>query len=117
MFLTQPEAIPIDPAVILAPLADSLAQQGGIGHIPEATVLADTLNVRAGPGTDYDVLERLASGAVIEVWGVDQWPGYTWLHIWSGENWGWIAADVEYVQMEEGALQHCSDTDCSVPAD
>lgn len=112
LILTQPEEIAVEPATILAPLTESLTQWSEIVSVPQAVILADILNLRADPGTQSEIIGQLPSGVAVEVWGVDEWPNYTWLYVWTEAGWGWIAADAEYVELEANALEGCSADTC-----
>ena len=63
-----------------------------------ATVLADRLRVRGGPGTDYPILTRAEQGEEVAVHG--QAGGCAWLRITAPDGTiGWISADPELLDL------------------
>ena len=70
----------------------------------QAEVLSLGLNVRAGPGLSYPVLDSLARGDVVQVTGLD--PARGWLQIIypsSPDGLGWISGKPKYVRLLAGA--------------
>ena len=66
---------------------------------PDAVVVASTLNLRAGPSTDYSVLGQLAADDGLEVWG--QYRDCAWLQVLvPGEGIGWVAGGGQYVRLD-----------------
>ncbi len=57
--------------------------------VPSVTILADTLNVRAGPGTGYDVLASVLAGQSYTVLGRDP-TGEWWLICCVEDQEGWV---------------------------
>ncbi|MCR5799761.1 MAG: SH3 domain-containing protein [Lachnospiraceae bacterium] len=64
-----------------------------------ATVMADSLNVRSGPGKDYDAIGKLYSGNVVEVVALDG----EWLKIKYNDTTGYIA--LEYAEFEPDEVE------------
>lgn len=54
-------------------------------------IVATRVNMRAGPGTDHDILDRLTRGQTVEVLG-DNGQGWLRLRTLPGDRVGWIAA-------------------------
>lgn len=70
--------------------------------IGTAKVTADSLNVRSGPGKEYDAMGKLYSGNVVDVKAVEG----DWLKIDYNSSDGYISIDyVEYEPDEELALE------------
>lgn len=61
------------------------------------TVTADSLNVRSGPGSSYDVVGKLSKGASVVILG----SANGWYEISSGSLTGYVSAD--YVTVDEGS--------------
>ena len=59
-----------------------------------ANVMA-TVNLRAGPSTEYPVVATMRAGAVVEVYGCEQ--NYGWCDAQVGPDRGWV--DAAYLQM------------------
>jgi N-acetylmuramoyl-L-alanine amidase len=65
---------------------------------PSVTILADRLNVRAGPGTGYSVVASAVSGEKYGV--VGQNGGCAWLQIAkSGKTLGWVSGSKSYTRL------------------
>lgn len=63
-----------------------------------ATVLADRLRVRGGPGTDYPILTRVEQGGEVAVHG--QAGGCAWLRVTAPDGTiGWVSADPELLDL------------------
>ncbi|QUI23616.1 SH3 domain-containing protein [Vallitalea pronyensis] len=61
-----------------------------------ATVTADVLNVRSGPGLSHSVIGKLYEGDRVQVLsGSTPSDGYNWVEIWDDNLHGWVA--VEYL--------------------
>jgi hypothetical protein len=77
----QPDPAPQPSPAVRAPVAAS-------ADIRE--VVATRVNMRAGPGTSHDIIERLSRGQSVEVLGND---GQGWLRLRTlpGDRVGWIA--------------------------
>lgn len=68
-------------------------------NLPEALVLVERLRLRAGPGEEYPILERVFTGDQLRVDG--RIPDCTWLLVTAPSGMqGWISADATLVQME-----------------
>ncbi len=71
---------------------------------PLATVKADILNVRAGPGTEYDIVGRLPRGVEVPVLARNE--AGDWLIIVKPDgDQGWIAAEYAEVSVDIFSLQ------------
>lgn len=60
------------------------------------TVTTDVLNVRATPGTDGAIVDRLYEGEAVTICAVDGWAsGYEWVQVSRvpGNPIGWVAAE------------------------
>ena len=70
---------------------------------PGAEVIVEKLNVRGGPGTNYVVVDGLASGAKIEVVGrtEDGWLKVKWTDETGEHSEGWISGNPNYVAANE----------------
>ena len=73
---------------------------GGIlvigGQATINTTEGDTLNVRGGPGTSYQVVGRLPHGTrVTLVEGPRAGEGFTWWRVRAGSVEGWVVESVE----------------------
>jgi len=64
-----------------------------------ATVTADSLNVRSGPGKDHDAIGKLYSGNVVEVVALDG----EWLKIKYNDTTGYIA--LQYTEFEPDEVE------------
>lgn len=53
----------------------------------------DGMNMRSGPGTDYDVLTRLASELRITAYASHQTGDEVWYLVNTGGEWGWVIRD------------------------
>jgi len=66
--------------------------------LPNAVVIVPTLNVRAGPGTNYSVLDTLHEGNELHV--VGQFSSCAWLKVITPqETEGWVSGDTTYVNI------------------
>jgi hypothetical protein len=86
----------VAPVDIPAPAPSS----GGIlvvgGQATINTTEGDTLNVRAGPGTSFEILARLPDGARVTLLeGPRASEGYTWWRIRAGSVEGWVVESVD----------------------
>jgi uncharacterized protein YraI len=90
---------------LVAPLADSLLPRVPFWEAPRATVLATQLNVRSGPGTDFDVLTTLREGEEIPVIAKDS-ATCEWVYFYFSNLQGWANASPEYLRLDRdcGAL-------------
>lgn len=65
---------------------------------PEVMVIVPNLNLRAGPGVDYEVIGSLVEGDTLDIQG--RTAGKDWLEVSTTSNFeGWVSA--EYVQINE----------------
>jgi len=77
------------------------AERGLWGEAPVATptadayVTADALNLRAGPGVEYDRIGQLTKGTPLTIRGSTE--DGTWLQVVAGDDTGWVA--VKYVDL------------------
>lgn len=77
--------------------AEATPEAGGAEATPEAmsgacTISGDNVNVRSGPGEDFDVVGSVNSGQNMAITGQTQTAdGLTWYQVDSG---GWVSADV-----------------------
>jgi hypothetical protein len=65
-------------------------------------VIEDFANIRAGPGTDYDLIGRLNRGEMAEIVGQAQNGPYLWLkviYIVGPNNQGWVNANAGAVKV------------------
>ena len=98
--------------VLLSPVAEaSPAQQTA----PTATILADRLNVRSGPGTTYKVVASAANGDKYAVTG--QTSQCAWLKISSnGKALGWVSGNKAYVKLNTTCAKIPATTAPAAPA-
>ena len=76
--IEQPEAI------------DALSSTQGSDVLDVRTVTSNSVNVRGGPGTDYEVVGRLTRGAEVEVL-IDDGNGWVEMRSMDGDTFGWMA--------------------------
>ena len=77
-----------------APVSGGILAVGGQATIN--TTEGDTLNVRTGPGTSYEIVARLPDGArVTLIEGPRAGEGYTWWRIRAGSVEGWVVESVD----------------------
>ncbi|WP_315074521.1 SH3 domain-containing protein [uncultured Clostridium sp.] len=74
-----------------AQLQDNRADNSSSDYVDgdTVTVTASALNVREGPGTDYDIIGSLSNSETATVYSY--WSG--WIQIYYGNHGGWICAD------------------------
>jgi hypothetical protein len=89
-------------AAIVAPvdLPTTGPSSGGIlavgGQATINTTEGDTLNMRAGPGTTFEIVARLPDGARVTLLeGPRAGEGYTWWRIRAGSAEGWVVESVD----------------------
>lgn len=71
--------------------------------VPDAVVVADTLNVRAGPGTSYETLARVHKGDPLDVTGKSSLGD--WLEVVTGGNQsGWVLAELVTLNLSLDAV-------------
>ncbi len=69
---------------------------------PVITVIVETLNVRNGPGLNYDRIGRLREGDVAPILGTI--PDFSWFMIQAPFGVGWVAAEFVEVFTPSGSL-------------
>ena len=68
--------------------------------LPDAVVIASALNVRAGPGTKYSILDTLHQGDELTV--VGQLSSCSWLKVITPQQKeGWVSGDRAYVDLNK----------------
>jgi uncharacterized protein YraI len=78
----------------IAPASGGILVVGGQASIN--TTEGDTLNVRAGPGTTFEIVARLPDGARVTLLeGPRAGEGYTWWRIRAGSAEGWVVESVD----------------------
>jgi len=71
---------------------------------PTATVVARTLNVRSGPGTNYVVISAAAKGTRFAI--VGQFNNCSWLRVVDAKKQeGWVAGTSQYVSIDTPCKQ------------
>lgn len=65
---------------------------------PTATVASNVLNVRAGPGTNYNILTVLYYGQVVEAIGRNSANTWVKIQIWGGTQ-GWVSAPLIWLNV------------------
>jgi uncharacterized protein YraI len=65
---------------------------------PYGLVVCDILNVRSGPGTDYDVTEMIELGTRLEIYEVRMREGMAWAKV----QYGWVSLD--YVRLSDPSM-------------
>jgi uncharacterized protein YraI len=63
-------------------------------------VIANSLNVRSGPGTNYTVIGRLPRGNKVVVTGISADQAWYFFRYWDAD--GWISADGSLARVESG---------------
>ena len=82
--------------------------------IGTAVITADSLNVRSGPGKDYDAMGKLYAGNVADVTAVEG----DWLKINYNNSVGYISIDyVEYEPDEDAILEEEEEEDITTEAE
>jgi uncharacterized protein YraI len=76
--------------LIVGAMLLSISAAGPAAAAVQVAVTTADLNLRAGPGTQYPVVETIPYGAGISVFGCVS--GYSWCDIAWGANRGWVAA-------------------------
>ncbi len=95
------------PPINVLPINPNPPQQGTLtvgGQAQIYTTEGDTLNMRSGPGTNYDVVERLQAGTLVTLLeGPIQSGNYTWWRVrTTGGREGWV---IEGLPEDNGWLQ------------
>jgi N-acetylmuramoyl-L-alanine amidase len=89
--------------LLAAPALAREAGSMGAASGPTATVASNVLNVRAGPGTDYNILTVLYYGQVVEAIGRNSANTWVKIQIWGGVQ-GWVSAPLVYLNVAIGSL-------------
>lgn len=84
---------------MLAPTAAALLPAVPFWDVPQATVLVDALNVRAGPGIENERRDMVTFGESLPVAGKDH-ETCGWLYINFSNLKGWVSADPQFVQLD-----------------
>lgn len=79
-----------DPAQLAPPLISAADPTPPASGAAEGTVLADTLNVRAGPGQDQPIVGKLRAGDRVEI--IRRSADDGWLEIAQPDGSAWVAA-------------------------
>ena len=78
-------------------------------------VVAQTLNVREGPGTGYKVIATVKKGETLGVLGMAQ--NCSWLYVLTENvDLGWVAGSAQYVQFSDGSCSDLEDVSFMAPA-
>lgn len=89
-------ALSTEPAAAVTPELDTTPQEIAVDVTVEvANTDGDGLNMRNGPGLDFEAVELLPEGTQLQVLdGPEEVDGYTWWHVrkTEGETEGWVAA-------------------------
>jgi glycosyl hydrolase family 99/SH3 domain-containing protein len=80
----------LDSQVIPPPSREQINQ---VTLNPDQRRTTDVLRVRAGPGTDYDILGRLRQGAVIEILARSEDGDWLQIAYPNPDNIGWVSAE------------------------
>ena len=96
--------------------AEELAKlpiSGATGSRPVATIQPEIMNVRIGPGIDYDVLTTLPQGIQVDVVGVD--PSGEWLQVQLDgfSSLGWVYRDLVVVDCPLVNVRRITDSEIS----
>ena len=96
--------------------AEELAKlpiSGATGSRPIATIQPEVMNVRIGPGIDYDVLTTLPQGTQVEVVGID--PSGEWLQVEIDglSSLGWVYRDLVQVDCPLVNVRRITDSEIS----
>jgi uncharacterized protein YgiM (DUF1202 family) len=87
----------------------------GAASGPTATVASNVLNVRAGPGTNYNVLTVLYYGQVVEAIGRNSANTWVKIQLWGGVQ-GWVSASLVYLNVAIGSLPAVDGAPAPAPA-
>ena len=100
------------PTVSAAELA-MLPISGATGSRSIATIQPEVMNVRIGPGIDYDVLTTLPQGTQVEVVGID--PSGEWLQVEIDglSSLGWVYRDLVQVDCPLVNVRRITDSEIS----
>ena len=94
--------------------AEQPAEQPAVQTVRFGTVSASTLNVRSGPGTSYDKVATLSSGAPVEI--VEELD--EWYHIQADPVTGYVSKEyVTVEQVQQTAGQPAQEPDSQPAAD
>ena len=89
--------------LLAAPVLAHDAGSMGAASGPTATVASNVLNVRAGPGTGYNILTVLYYGQVVEAIGRNSANTWVKIQIWGGVQ-GWVSVPLVYLNVPIGSL-------------
>ncbi|MCY3993023.1 MAG: SH3 domain-containing protein [Caldilineaceae bacterium] len=100
------------PTVSAEDLAN-LPISGATGSRPIATIQPEVMNVRIGPGIDYDVLTTLPQGTQVRVVGID--PSGEWLQVELDglSSLGWVYRDLVVVDCPLANVRRITDSEIS----
>ena len=86
---------------------------GATGSRPIATIQPEVMNVRIGPGIDYDVLTTLPQGTQVQVVGID--PSGQWLQVELDgfSSLGWVYRDLVVVDCPLANVRRITDGEIS----
>jgi uncharacterized protein YgiM (DUF1202 family) len=89
--------------LLVAPAMAHEAGSMGAASGSTATVASNVLNVRAGPGTGYNILTVLYYGQVVEAIGRNSANTWVKIQLWGGVQ-GWVSAPLVYLNVPIGSL-------------
>ena len=103
------DTVPVVSAEELAKLPIS----GAAGSRSIATILPEIMNVRIGPGIDYDVLTTLPQGTQVEIVGID--PSGEWLQVELDgfSSLGWVYRELVQVDCPLVNVRRITDSEIS----
>jgi serine protease Do len=104
LYLTVDVYLPVTEGMVrleqlVAPLAATLLPAVPFWDVPQATVLVDALNVRAGPGIANERRDLVTRGERLPVAGKDG-DACGWLYVNFSNLKGWVSADPQFVQLD-----------------
>ena len=70
---------------------------GGDGTAPLAITVPITMNVRTGPGTDYDVVRIVPQGTQGRIWGIDPNDDWFMIELEGLDTYVWVFQDLTTV--------------------
>ena len=84
---------------VLLPLGGALRQHPIYWDVPYATIGKETIDIHAGPGTQFERRGELAAGDMATVLGKNS-STCSWYYVWVGDIEGWISADSQYSTLD-----------------